>query len=272
MTRVGIAGAAGQMGRTITQLVSASDDLELTSACDHPSSGLINHDSGEVAGIGGLGVPILEGIPTTVRACDVLVDFSHADSTVEAAEACKTETKGLVIGTTGLSDDQLAAVKSASESVPILMSPNMSIGVNITFKLVEMATKALGDDVDIEIFEIHHSLKNDSPSGTAVRLGEIVADARAVRLDDKAVHGRVGYTGRRERGTIGFHSARGGDIVGEHTVVYAGTGERVEITHRAQSRMNFGAGAIRAVRFIASKLEAGETGFFDMDSVLGLEA
>lgn len=260
------------MGRTITQLVTASDDLKLTSACDHPNSGVINHDSGEISGVGNVNVPIVEEIADTVRDCDVLVDFSHADSAVEAAECCKRQNRGLVIGTTGLSDDQLAAVKLASESVPILMSPNMSIGVNITFKLVEMATRALGDDVDIEIFEIHHSLKNDSPSGTAVRLGEIVADARDVTLDEKAVHGRVGYTGKRERGTIGFHSARGGDIVGEHTVVYAGTGERVEITHRAQSRVNFGAGAIRAVRFIAAKLDIGETGFFDMDSVLGLGA
>lgn len=260
------------MGRTITQLVTASDDLQLTSACDHPNSGVISHDAGEVAGVGNIDVPIVEGIADTVRDCDVLVDFTHADSSVEAAESCKSQNRGLVIGTTGLSDDQLAAVKVASESVPILMSPNMSIGVNITFKLVEMATRALGDDVDIEIFEIHHSLKNDSPSGTAVRLGEIVADARDVTLDEKAVHGRVGYTGKRERGTIGFHSARGGDIVGEHTVVYAGTGERVEITHRAQSRVNFGAGAIRAVRFIAAKLDIGETGFFDMDSVLGLGA
>ena len=272
MTRVGICGAAGQMGRTITQLVTASDDLQLTSACDHPSSGAIDRDAGEVAGVGNLDVAITQGIADTVRQCDVLVDFSHADSSVEATESCKNENKGLVIGTTGLSGQQLAIVKVASESVPILMSPNMSIGVNITFKLVEMATKALGDEVDIEIFEIHHSLKNDSPSGTAVRLGEIVADARKVALDDKAVHGRVGHTGRREKGTIGFHSARGGDIVGEHTVVYAGTGERVEITHRAQSRVNFGAGAIRAVRFIAAKLDGGETGFFDMDSVLGLGA
>ena len=272
MTRVGICGAAGQMGRTITQLVTASDDLELTGACDHPKSGAVGHDSGEVAGIGKNDVPIIVGIADTVQRCDVLVDFSHADSSLEAVEACKEQNRGLVIGTTGFSDEQLGAVKSAAGRIPILMSPNMSIGVNITFKLVEMATKALGDDVDIEIFEIHHSLKNDSPSGTAVRLGEIVADARDVALDDKAIHGRVGYTGRRERGTIGFHSARGGDIVGEHTVVYAGTGERVEITHRAQSRVNFGAGAIRAARFIAGKLDAGETGFFDMDSVLGLGA
>ena len=260
------------MGRTITQLILASDDLILTSACDHPKSGVIDRDSGEVAGVGKLDVPIVTDIANAVSDCDVLVDFSHADRSVEVAELCTEHNKGLVIGTTGFSDEQLGVVKSAAKSVPILMSPNMSIGVNITFKLVEMATKALGDDVDIEIFEIHHSLKNDSPSGTAVRLGEIVADARDVTLDDKAIHGRVGYTGRREKGTIGFHSARGGDIVGEHTVVYAGTGERVEITHRAQSRVNFGAGAVRAVRFIGEKLEVGETGFFDMASVLGLGA
>ena len=258
------------MGRTIIQLVHASDDLSLSSACDHPQSGVIHNDCGELAGVGKLNVEVGDDIEATVRDCDIVVDFSHADSTVEVAEHCRKLHKGLVIGTTGLSDEQLADVHAVAESVPVLMSPNMSVGVNITFKLVEMATKALGDDVDIEIFEIHHSLKNDSPSGTAVRLGEIVADAREVSLADTAIHGRVGHTGELKQGTIGFHSARGGDIVGEHTVVYAGTGERVEITHRAQSRVNFGAGAVRAVRFIAGKLSAGDTGFYDMDSVLGL--
>lgn len=259
------------MGRTITQLVLNSDDLALSSACDHADSGVLGQDCGELAGVGTLRVALEDDLESTVRDCDVLIDFSHADSTVAAASYCKVHQKGLVIGTTGLTNDQLALVKLASESVPILMSPNMSIGVNITFKLVEMATKALGDEVDIEIFETHHSLKNDSPSGTAVHLGEIVANARGVSLADEAQHGREGYTGRRKKGTIGFHSARGGDIVGEHTVLYAGIGERVEITHRAQSRVNFGAGAVRAARFIAGKLEDGQPGFYDMDDVLGLE-
>ena len=260
------------MGRTITQLVVASDDLELTSACDHPESRVINKDCGELAGVGKLDVLIGDSIDQVVQACDIVVDFSHADATVQVGESCKTLGRGLVIGTTGLSNEQLASVRRVAKSVPVVMSPNMSIGVNIMFKLVELAAKALGEDVDVEIFEIHHSLKNDSPSGTAVRLGEIVAATRDVSLEEKAVHGRVGFTGKRRRDTIGIHSARGGDIVGEHTVVYAGTGERVEVTHRAQSRTNFGAGAIRAVRFVTNKLQHGEVGFFDMANVLGLAA
>ena len=259
------------MGRTITQLVAKSEDLELSSACDQIASGVLGQDCGDLAGVGSLAVKLGDDLESTVRNCEVLIDFSHADTTCKASAFCKEYGTALVIGTTGLSSDQVGLVKLASESIPVLMSPNMSIGVNITFKLVEMATKALGDDVDIEIFETHHSLKNDSPSGTAVRLGEIVASARGVDLNDEALHGRVGFTGQRKKGTIGFHSARGGDIVGEHTVLYAGTGERVEITHRAQSRVNFGAGAIRAARFVAGKHKEGEVGFYDMDDVLGLE-
>ena len=260
------------MGRTIAQLVTASDDLTLASACEQSGHPAVGQDCGELAGVGHVGIEVSSDMEELVNACDVVIDFSHADSTMAVTAACRETRKGLVIGTTGLTDGQLATVKSAATDIPVLMSPNMSVGVNITFKLVEMATKALGEDVDIEIFEIHHSLKNDSPSGTAVRLGEIVADARDVVLSEQAIHGREGHTGVRQRGTIGFHSARGGDIVGEHTVVYAGTGERVEITHRAQSRVNFGAGAIRAGRFISARRDAGEVGLYDMDSVLGLGA
>lgn len=259
------------MGRTITQLVAKSADLELSSACDHEDCGVLGQDCGDLAGVGSLHVLLGDDLENSIRKCDVLIDFSHADTTVVASSLCKEHNKALVIGTTGLSNEQIELVKLAAESIPVLMSPNMSIGVNITFKLVEMATKALGDDVDIEIFETHHSLKNDSPSGTAVKLGQIVANARGVDVEDEAVHGRVGFTGKRKKGTIGFHSARGGDIVGEHTVLYAGTGERVEITHRAQSRVNFGAGAIRAARFVAGKRVEDQPGFYDMDDVLGLE-
>lgn len=259
------------MGRTIAQLVQASDDLVLTSACEHPENETVGSDCGTIAGIGETGVIVSGDVESTVQDCDVLVDFSHADISVVAASHCRQHDKGLVIGTTGLTDEQLAQIKSVAETRPVLVSPNMSVGVNITFKLVEMATKALGEEVDIEILEIHHSHKNDSPSGTAVRLGEIVADSRDTTLEESAIHGREGYTGERVKGSIGFHSARGGDIVGEHTVIYAGTGERVEITHRAQSRVNFASGALRAVRFIHTKMKNSEVGFFDMDDVLGLQ-
>ena len=270
MTRVGICGAAGQMGRTVASLVSDSDDLQLASACEAPGSDTIGKDCGELAGVGMLDVAVGDNVEKMVSRCDVAVDFSHADTTERLAQVCAAEGKGLVIGTTGLSETQLQTVQHAATKIPVLMSPNMSVGVNVTFKLVELATKALGDSVDIEIFEIHHSHKNDSPSGTAVRLGELVASARNTTLDEQAVHGRQGFTGERQTGTIGFHSARGGDIVGEHSVIYAGKGERVEITHRAQSRVNFGSGAIQATRFIAAKLDNNDVGFYDMDSVLGL--
>lgn len=268
MTSIGICGAAGQMGRTIAQLVQASDDLKLTSACEHPENEFVGSDCAEIAGSGSSGVLIGNNVEEAVGTCDVLIDFSHADTTVQAADCCLRLGKGLVIGTTGLSASQLDAVMSVAEQQPVLMSPNMSVGVNVTFKLVEMATRALGEDFDVEIMEIHHSHKNDSPSGTAVRLGEVVADARDVALSDVALHGREGYTGERIPRSIGFHSARGGDIVGEHTVFYAGTGERIEITHRAQSRVNFANGALRAARFIAQKLAQGKSGFFDMADVL----
>ena len=256
------------MGRTIIQLVQASEDLKLTSACEHPGNELIGIDCGELAGIGRCGTIVVDHIETAVADCEVLIDFSHADSAVVAADCCQRFGKGLVIGTTGLSEPQLLVIESVAKTQPVLMSPNMSVGVNVTFKLVEMATKALGDDFDVEIMEIHHSHKNDSPSGTAVRLGEVVANARHSKLSDVALHGREGYTGERVPGSVGFHSARGGDIVGEHTVFYAGTGERIEITHRAQSRVNFANGALRAARFVADRLFRGEAGFFDMDDVL----
>ena len=270
MTRIGICGAAGQMGRTIASLVVADDELSLVAACESPVSDSIGTDIGQLIGVGNVGATVSSDLAALVGASDVVIDFSHADVTEKLGVMCAQENKGLVIGTTGLSNDQLAGIQECAQRIPVLLSPNMSVGVNVTFKLVEMATKALGDTVDVEIFEIHHSHKNDSPSGTAVRLGEVVANARDISLKDQAVHGREGYTGERQPGTIGFHSARGGDIVGEHTVLYAGTGERIEITHRAQSRDNFGAGAIRAAHFIAAKLRGGEVGYFDMPSVLGL--
>ena len=271
MSRIGICGVAGQMGRTITSLVLEDEQLTLSAACEAATSDCIGQDVGQLVGAGSLGVNVVSDYASLVRDSDVVIDFSHADVTVQLGALCSQEQVGLVIGTTGLSATQLDGIKTYSERVPILMSPNMSVGVNVAFKLVELATKALGGAADVEILEIHHSHKNDSPSGTAVRLGEIVADERDESLDRLAIHGREGYTGERKAGTIGFHSARGGDIVGEHTVFFAGTGERIEITHRAQSRVNFGAGAVRAAHFIAQKLKNKEVGFYDMPSVLGFE-
>jgi 4-hydroxy-tetrahydrodipicolinate reductase len=212
-------------------------------------------------------VALSDNLAAAADAYDALIDFSVPESTLRSVDVCAAAGKRLVIGTTGFDDDGLARIRVAAERVPILMAPNMSVGVNLCFKLVELAARVLGDDVDIEVIEAHHRDKIDAPSGTAVRLGEVLADALGRDLGEVAVYGRQGITGPRDRQTIGFATVRAGDIVGEHTVMYAGNGERIEITHRAQSRMNFAQGALRAVRFLAER----RSGLFDMQDVLGFK-
>ena len=260
--RVAVSGAAGRMGRMLTAAITAADDMRLTAAVDRVEKGA---DAGQLAGVGHLGV----AVGADITACDdfdVMIDFSVPDATLDKLDFCTTNGKALVIGTTGFEDAGLAAIRRAAETVAIVMAPNMSVGVNVVFKLIEFAARTLGDDVDVEVFEAHHRHKIDSPSGTAVRMGEILARTLRRDLAADAVYGREGITGERERRTIGFHSLRGGDIVGEHTVTFAGTGERIEITHRAGSRENFAAGAVRAVRFVAGRT----VGLHGMDDVLGL--
>ena len=263
--RVAVAGAAGRMGRMLVSAVNGATDLCVTGAVDHPDAAEKGADSGELAGVGHLGVPIVGNIAETDD-FDVLVDFSVATATLGKLEFCTDHGKALVIGTTGFEEAGLEKIRRAAESVPIVMAPNMSVGVNVAFKLIEFAARALGDDVDVEVFEAHHRHKIDAPSGTAVRMGDILADTLDRDIATDAVYGREGITGEREGRTIGFHSLRGGDIVGEHTVTFAGTGERIEITHRAGSRENFAAGAVRAVRFVVGR----ERGLYGMDEVLGL--
>lgn len=262
---VAISGAAGRMGRMLVSAITRAGDLRVTGAVDHPDASERGADAGELAGVGHLGVPILGNI-ADLPDFDVLVDFSVATATLDKLDFCTDNGRALVIGTTGFEDAGLEAIRQAAESVPIVMAPNMSVGVNVTFKLIEFAARALGDDVDVEVFEAHHRHKIDAPSGTAVRMGEILADTLDRDIATDAVYGREGITGERDGRTIGFHSLRGGDIVGEHTVTFAGTGERIEITHRAGSRENFAAGAVRAVRFVAGR----EPGLYGMDEVLGL--
>ena len=256
MIRVAVNGAAGRMGRTLVDAIGAADGLSLTAAFEHPDAPAV----GETLG----GVRIGPDIAAGVGDFDVLIDFTEPDATLGALGPCEAHGRGLVIGTTGFDAAGLERIRSAARKVPILMAPNMSVGVNVAFRLIEMAARALGDDVDVEVYEAHHRHKIDAPSGTAVRMGEILADTLGRDLDTDAVYGRVGMTGARDTRTIGFHSVRGGDIVGEHTVVFAGAGERIEITHRAQSRMNFATGALRAVRFVAER----ENGLYDMGDVL----
>lgn len=262
---VAVSGAAGRMGRMLVSAINRADDLRLTAAVDHPDAPENGADAGELAGVGQLGVPILGNV-AELADFEVLVDFSVATASLDKLDFCTNNGKALVIGTTGFEESGLEAIRRAAEQVPIVMAPNMSVGVNVAFKLIEFAARALGDHVDVEVFEAHHRHKIDAPSGTAVRMGEILADTLNRDLATDAVYGREGITGEREPRTIGFHSLRGGDIVGEHTVTFAGTGERIEITHRAGSRENFAAGAVRAVRFVAGQ----GPGLYGMDEVLGL--
>ena len=247
--------------------IAEADDLTLAVAVDHPQSPHLGADAGELAGVGSANVSIggsLDDIAPS--AFDVLLDFSAPQATLAALRICAAHGKPAVVGTTGFDDAGMAAIRHIAQSIPVLLSPNMSVGVNVVFKLVEAAARALGDDVDVEVFESHHRHKVDAPSGTAVRLGEILATALERDLATDAVYGREGITGERPDRAIGFHSLRGGDIVGEHTVTFAGTGERIEITHRAGSRANFAAGAMRAVRFIVGQ----PPGLYGMNAVLGL--
>lgn len=261
-----VTGAGGRMGRTIIEALSAEGSATLAAAADHSSSSLLGSDAGEVAGIGRLGVAIAV-IETASRApFDVLIDFTRPAATLEHLARCRQLGRRMVIGTTGLDATQAEAVREAAAEIPIVFAPNMSIGVNLTFKLAEMAARALGDSVDIEIIEAHHRHKVDAPSGTALHLGEVVAGALGRDLASCAVYGRHGVTGVRERRTIGFETIRAGDIVGDHTVLFAGSGERLEITHRATSRMTFAHGALRA----ADWLMAQPPGLYDMQDVLGL--
>ena len=267
MTRIAVTGAAGRMGKTIIQAIHEAPDMTLGVALERAGLSLLGADAGELAGLGRLDVRLTDDLAGCAEAFDTLIDFSIPDATLRSVDVCSTAGKALVIGTTGFDAAGLETIRKAAESIPILMAPNMSVGVNLCFKLAELAARVLGEDVDIEVIEVHHRDKIDAPSGTAMRLGEVLAGALDRDLDEVAVYGRQGITGARDRKTIGFATVRAGDIVGEHTVLYAGAGERIEITHRAQSRMNFAHGALRAVRF----LDGQEAGLFDMQDVLGFK-
>jgi len=264
--RVAVVGAAGRMGKNLIEAVGMTKGLELTAATEHPDSSLIGADAGEVAGVGKLGVTIAADLAAVVNDFDVVIDFTGLAPTLNHLSICREQSKKIVIGTTGFDDDQKAQITAASQEIGVVFAPNMSVGVNLCFKLLDMAARVMGDDCDIEIIEAHHRHKLDAPSGTAVRMGEVVADALGRDLSKVAVYGREGQTGERDRETIGFETIRAGDVVGEHTVWFATEGERVEITHKASSRMTFAKGAARA----AAWLETKDKGLFDMQDVLGL--
>jgi 4-hydroxy-tetrahydrodipicolinate reductase len=263
--KVVIAGAGGRMGRTLIQGVLKDKTLSLAAAFDVPNSGLIGKDAGELVGAP-CGVKIGSDAKAAIAAGDVIIDFTRPEATMTHLDLCAAAGVRMVIGTTGFSDAQKHKIADVSKKIGIVMAPNFAIGVNVTFKLAEVAAKSLGDDFDVEIIEAHHRHKVDAPSGTALRLGEVVAGALGRNLSEVAVHGREGITGERGRQSIAFHAIRGGDIVGEHTVIFAGEGERVEVTVRSQSRMTYALGALRSCQYLASRAN----GLYDMQDVLGL--
>ena len=266
MTRIAVTGAAGRMGRALIEATQQSDGLQLTAALERPGSSAIGADAGELAGIGRLGVAISDDITKATDQFDVLIDFTRPEVTKNNLAICRNAHKRIVIGTTGFSDEQKQLITEASQSIAVVFAPNMSVGVNLCLKLLDMAARVMGDYTDIEIIEAHHRHKVDAPSGTALRMGEVVAAALGRDLKDCAVYGREGQTGERDRKTIGFETIRAGDIVGEHTVMFADIGERVEITHKASSRTTFAKGAVRAAGWLMQQ----PNGLFDMQDVLGL--
>jgi len=260
-----IAGAGGRMGRTLIEMVLRSGDFRLAAALEVPASPLIGKDAGELVGHP-CGIRIVSDLADGVAGADCLIDFTRPEGTLAHMEQCLRKGVSMVIGTTGLSVGEFAGIEAAAAKIPIMFAPNMSVGVNVAFKLAETAARALGDGYDVEIIEAHHRHKIDAPSGTALKFGEVIARSLGRDIARCAVHGRKGEVGERDPKAIGFHAIRGGDIVGEHTVMFAGEGERVEITVRSGSRATYALGALRAARFLKDK----ERGLYDMQDVLGL--
>ncbi len=267
MVNLGVAGAAGRMGQTLVAECLAAPDLHLAAAFERSDSEWIGQDAGRVGGGAGSGVAIASDLMSVDARIDVLIDFTRPEATLRNLDVCLQRGIRMVIGTTGFSPEQRMVINEASRSIAIVLAPNMSVGVNVVLKLLELTARSMGDHSDIEIIEAHHRHKIDAPSGTALRMGEVIAAALGRDLATNAVYGREGITGERNSATIGFSTIRAGDIVGEHTVMFADEGERVEITHKATSRAIFARGALRAARWLALR----PTGLFDMQDVLGLK-
>lgn len=263
--RIAVAGASGRMGRMLAEAVSADPTLRLSGALDTPGHPQLGQDALGFLGRTS-GVAISDDVGATLSGADVLIDFTRPEGTLHHLEACRAQGVKLVIGTTGFTPAQREAIERAAADTAIVMAPNMSVGVNVVLELLEQAARALAQGYDIEIIEAHHRHKVDAPSGTALAMGERVAQALGRSLAECAVYGREGVTGERDPSTIGFSTIRGGDIVGDHTVLFAGIGERIEITHKSSSRATYAQGSLRAARFLASR----RTGLYDMRDVLGL--
>lgn len=265
--RMAIVGAGGRMGRQLIQAVSQTEGAVLGAALERVGSSLVGTDAGELAGVGALKVKVNNSLTAVVDDFDILIDFTRPEGTLAHLDFCCQHGKGMIIGTTGFDDAGKAAIKQAAEHIPLVFAANFSVGVNVVLKLLEKAAKVMGEYTDIEIVEAHHRHKVDAPSGTALAMGEVIAGALGRDLKDCAVYAREGYTGERDPKSIGFATIRAGDIVGEHTAMFADVGERVEITHKASSRMTFANGAVRAAKWVSLQ----KNGLYDMRDVLNLE-
>ncbi len=267
MTRIAVVGANGRMGLCLIKAAFLHEKTKLTVAIARAGSDAIDKNAGVLAGVGTLGVYVCDDINDKLDDFDVLIDFTRPDISMKYVEICRQAGKKIVIGTTGHSEFQKNQIAQAAKNIPIVLAPNMSVGVNLSLKLLEITAKVMGDYTDIEIIEAHHRHKVDAPSGTALRMGEVVAKTLGRNLETCAIYGREGNTGERNQKAIGFSTIRAGDIVGEHTVMFADDGERLEITHKATSRMTFANGAIRAAIWLSER----DSGLFDMQNVLGLD-
>ncbi|KFZ36959.1 dihydrodipicolinate reductase [Shewanella mangrovi] len=265
--RIAVAGSGGRMGRTLIEATTQFEQLALGAAIERSGSSLIGVDAGELAGLGKLAVTVTDNLDSVADDFDVLIDFTSPEGTLANLDWCNRHEKPMVVGTTGFNSSQKAQLEAFAESLPVVFAPNMSVGVNLMWKLLEVAAEVMGSYTDIEIIEGHHRYKKDAPSGTALKMGEVIAETLGRDLEKVAVYGREGITGERERDTIGFATIRAGDLVGEHTAMFADIGERLEITHKASSRMTFANGAMRAAIWLLDQ----KPGIYDMQQVLGLK-
>jgi 4-hydroxy-tetrahydrodipicolinate reductase len=264
-TRIGIVGAGGRMGRMLIEATLKDPQVALGAVFDQPGSPMVGRNAGELVGMD-CNVLVTDDVAAGLKQVDCLIDFTRPQGTLVHLDLCRQAGVGIIIGTTGFEPEGKEAIAAAAREIPIVFAPNMAVGVNLVFKLLDTAARILNQGYDIEIVEAHHRMKIDAPSGTALRMGEVLASALERDLKDCAVYGREGVTGERDPSTIGFATVRGGDIVGDHTVMFCGLGERVEITHKASSRQPYAQGSLRAARFIAGR----QSGLFDMQDVLGL--
>lgn len=265
LLNIAVAGSTGRMGRAIMETIAEADDLRLSAALEQPGNPHLSQDAGSLTGTP-CGAVISSDYASALPGSNVLIDFTRPAGTLAHLAVCRQAGIKMVIGTTGFSPEEKEIIRDAAKDIAIVFAPNMSIGVNILFRLLEIAAQALPEGYDVEIIEAHHRHKVDAPSGTALHMGEVIAQAQGKNLGKVAIYGREGHTGERAADTIGFSTIRGGDIVGDHTALFAGIGERLEITHKASSRKTFAAGALHAARFLATR----KSGLFDMQDVLGL--